>query len=58
MPSQSTERKKTCLVRDRCCTLVNSFLNRAIVTTCPGLPYIEIDIQQHLIKVKRNEDRI
>ena len=44
MPSQSTERKKswhsqTRLVCDRCCTLLNSFLNRAIVTTCPGLPY-------------------
>ena len=40
MPSQSTERKKswhtqTSLVCDRCCALVNSFLNRAIVTTCP-----------------------
>ena len=40
MPLQSTERKKswhsqTCLVCDRCCALVNSFLNRAIVTTCP-----------------------
>ena len=55
MPSQSTERKKswhsqTRLVCDRCCALVNSFLDRAIVTTCPegqlaprgtipGLPY-------------------
>ena len=40
MPSQSTERKKswhsqTRLVYDRCYALVNSFLNRAIVTTCP-----------------------
>ena len=44
MPSQSTERKKswhsqTRLVCDQCYALVNSFLNRAIVTTCPGLPY-------------------
>ena len=39
MPSQSTERKKnwhsqTRLVCDRCCALVNSFINRAIVPTC------------------------
>ena len=40
MPSQSTERKKswhsqTRLVCNWCCALVNSFLNRAVVTTCP-----------------------
>ena len=45
MPSQSTECKKswhsqTCLVCDRCFALVNYFLNKAIVTTCPGLPYV------------------
>ena len=48
MLSQSTQRKKswhsqTRLVRDRCCALVNYFLNRAIVTTCPGLPYTLAD---------------
>ena len=40
MSSHSTERKKSWhsqrrLVCDRCCALVHSFLNIAIVTTCP-----------------------
>ena len=48
MPSQSTESKKswhsqTRLVCDRCCALVNSFLNRCdnlpLVTTSPGPSY-------------------
>ena len=48
MPSQSTERNKSWhsqsrLVCDRCCALVNSSLNRAIVTTSPGLPYFIVN---------------
>ena len=61
MPSQSTERKiswdpQTRLVCNRFCALVNSFLNRAIVTTSPGLSYlhkmvfffIDIHAKKHL----------
>ena len=40
MRSQSTEQEKswhsqTHIICDRCCVLVNSFFQRAIVTTCP-----------------------
>ena len=63
MPSQSTERKKswhsqTCLVYDRCCALVNSFLNRAIVTTCPGLlseSHFSLGTLLNLLKAIKNK---
>ena len=61
MPSQSTERKKswylhTRLVHDRCCALVNYFLNRAIVTTCPGLPYVSPSISEEIFYLSRFRD--
>ena len=61
MPSQSTERKKnwhsqTRLVCDQCCALVNSFLNEAIVATCPEsqLALIYPNPSQNILKTRRS----